>query len=365
MKGWPSRRTVTPTSLVSFVTVRSRPRGTTSGRAWSECGATNVIAIASSPQTSTGPPFERLYAVEPDGVEQMSPSQGWRPRSSSPIDHTSSTMRPSVPLVTTTSFTAARRSPPTRASRVGSSTTTKSPAKARPRPASSSSGCIEARKPTRPKFTPITGTRAPRKRVSARSIVPSPPRTTARSAVAGSPSALGRSCFSRSSSGKTSSTPCSAASASSRPSAGPIVSALPCVTTAARRTRLPDCTIDPGVELIWPPRPPAVHEVEEELAVPLRAGQAGVYDAGDLRLPRERRLGHFPQHAPVHLRVADDAASPHLLPPRLELRLHEQDRRPARRGEREHRRQGDPHADEGHFADDQLGRERELCQRAR
>ena len=30
-----------------------------------------VTAIASSPQTSTGPPFERLYAVEPDGVAQI------------------------------------------------------------------------------------------------------------------------------------------------------------------------------------------------------------------------------------------------------------------------------------------------------
>src|SRR2546421_1537291 len=156
-----------------------------------------------------------------------------------------------------------------------------SPANARPRPSSSSSGCIEARKPTRPKFTPITGTRVPRKRVSARSIVPSPPRTTARSAVAGSPSALGKSCFSRSSSGKTSSTPCSPASASSRPSARPIVSRLPCVTTAARRTRLPDCAIDPVVELIRTLRPPAVHEVEEELAVPLRAGQARGYASRD------------------------------------------------------------------------------------
>src|SRR5919202_4566306 len=253
----------------------------------------------------------------------MSPSQGCRPRSSSPTDHAGATGRPAPPLVTTTSFTAARRSPSTRASSVGSSTTTNSPAKARASPSSSSSGCIEARKPTRPKLTPITGTFEPRNRVSARSIVPSPPSTTARSALAGSPSVLGRSCFSRSSSGKRRSTPCSAASASSRPSAGPIVSALPWVTTAARRTRLPDCAIDPGVELIWPLRPPAVHEVEEELAVPLRAGQPGVYDARGLRRPRERRLGHRPQHVPVHLGVADDAALAHLAAPRLELGLHQ------------------------------------------
>src|ERR671936_1079308 len=282
-------------------------------------GAAKVIARASPPHSCTRPPFERLYAVEPEGVAQISPSHGCRPRSSSPIDHTSSTMRPSVPLVTTTSFTAARRSPSTRASRVGSSTTTKSPAKARARPSSSSSGCIEARKPTRPKLTPITGTLVPRNRVSARSMVPSPPSTTARSALATSPSALGRPCFSRSSLGKRSSTPCPAASSSSRPSAGPIVSALPCVTTAARRTRLPECAIDPGIELIWPLRPLSVHEVEEELAVSLRAGQAGVYDACGLGLPGEGGLGHLAEDAPVHLGVADDAALPHLLPPRLEL----------------------------------------------
>ena len=45
---------------VRFVITTSGPRGTTSGRMWSACGATNVSTIASSPQTSTGPPFERL-----------------------------------------------------------------------------------------------------------------------------------------------------------------------------------------------------------------------------------------------------------------------------------------------------------------
>ena len=59
-------------------------RGTTSGRMWSECGATNVSTIASSPHTSTGPPFERLYAVEPVDVATISPSHGWCP-SSSPL----------------------------------------------------------------------------------------------------------------------------------------------------------------------------------------------------------------------------------------------------------------------------------------
>ena len=46
----------------------------------------------------TGPPFERLYAVEPDGVAQMIPSQGCRPSSSPPTASSSSIMRPSDAL---------------------------------------------------------------------------------------------------------------------------------------------------------------------------------------------------------------------------------------------------------------------------
>src|SRR5205807_4062902 len=105
---WPSAGTGTGRSGVWFARRRWRPRGTTSGRAWSECGATNVTAIASSPQTSTGPPFERLYAVDPEGVEQIRPSQGSTPRSSPPTAQPSSIILPSDELVATTSLTAAQ-----------------------------------------------------------------------------------------------------------------------------------------------------------------------------------------------------------------------------------------------------------------
>ena len=57
---WPSTRTVTATSSVRFVTSMPRPGGTTSVRMCSECGATDVTAIASSPRMITGPPLERL-----------------------------------------------------------------------------------------------------------------------------------------------------------------------------------------------------------------------------------------------------------------------------------------------------------------
>jgi hypothetical protein len=110
----------------------------------------NVIAIASSPRTSTGPPFERLYAVDPDGVAQIIPSHGTVPTSSPPIDHASSTIRPSVELVTTTSFTATWRWPFSFSSSVGSSTTVYSPRSTRSRSCSIRSGGIDARNPTRP-----------------------------------------------------------------------------------------------------------------------------------------------------------------------------------------------------------------------
>ena len=39
----------------------------------------NVTVIASMPHMSTGPLFDRLYAVEPDGVAWMIPSASTRP----------------------------------------------------------------------------------------------------------------------------------------------------------------------------------------------------------------------------------------------------------------------------------------------
>src|SRR5207253_10535491 len=102
-----------------------------------------------------------------------------------------------------------------------------------------------------------------------------------------------------------SSTPRSAASRCSRSSAAPIVSGLPCVTTAARLTSA-DCVVDPALELIGVHRPFPVDEMEEELAVSLGAGQAGVYDAGHLCPPLRRSLGRFAQNAPPDHRVADD-----------------------------------------------------------
>ena len=152
-----------------------------------------------------------MYAVEPEGVAAITPSHESVPRSSPPTDQPTVTIRPSVELVATQSFTAVCVFPPTSASSVGSSTTTKSPASARVRPDSKSSASTAVRKPTLPKLIPNTGTPVSRLCFSARSIVPSPPSTTIRSA---SPSG-------------TTSTPAARATSSTRLTASPSVSGLP------------------------------------------------------------------------------------------------------------------------------------------
>ena len=171
------------------------PRGTTSGRAWSECGATNVVAIASSPHISTGPPFERLYAVEPDG--RRADDRRRRARARGPRRRPPTPARPSARArrtSTTTSLTATCRAcrpalDLERRQLDDLELPARTPARARPRarPAAST-----LRKPTRPKLTPITGTPVPRNVRSARSIVPSPPSTTTRSASAGRRAPRGR-----------------------------------------------------------------------------------------------------------------------------------------------------------------------------
>src|SRR5439155_16181396 len=140
-------------------------------------------------------------------------------------------------------------------------------------------------------------------------------------------------------------------------------SGLPCVTTATRLTSA-GCVFDPAFELIGILRPLAVDEVKEELAVPLRAGQAGVYDARDLGPPLRRRARDLREHAPPNRTLPDDALR-RLGAARLELRLDEHERLPARRGQRERGRQGGTDADERDVAGDELRRERQFAQLTR
>src|SRR4051794_21114607 len=206
-------------------------------------------------------------------------------------------------------------------------------------------GAIAVRNPTRPKLTPSTGTSLPRNRVRARSIVPSPPSTIARS---GCPSP------------STSSTPCSLAIASRRAIAGSTSSLLPLGTTDAVLT---DCIVDPPVEAGWELGALSVDEVEDELTVSLRAWQARVYDPARLATAREQRFRDVADDAGTHRIVADDALRRVLLPG-FELRLDEHECLPPRRGESKRRRQRDLHRDERDVARDDLRRERELAQPA-
>src|SRR3954451_7872913 len=206
----------------------------------------------------------------------------------------------------------------------------------------------------------MTGTSLPRKRASARSIVPSPPRTTAISAPLMSASGSPTPCFSTSSSGRRSSTPASRATFSSRSRAGPIVRGLPCVITAARRMPLPDRRGDPVVDVVGEVRALTMDKVEEDFPVALRPRQARVYDPDRRGLPVEGRGRDLPHDAPPDLDVAHDPALPHLGAAGFELRLDEDDGLPTRRGDREDRREHEPEADERDVRNDELRLEREL-----
>jgi aminoglycoside 6'-N-acetyltransferase len=103
----------------------------------------------------------------------------------------------------------------------------------------------------------------------------------------------------------------------------------------------------------------SLDEVEEELTVAFRSRQTRVYDPGRLCSPGERGLGHLPGDSAPGSRIADDAPAD-VLAAGFELRLHEHDSVPTRRGELQQPGQRLPHADKRDVADDELRRERQL-----
>ena len=126
-------------------------------------------------------------------------------------------MPPSRPRPIERSLTALSCTPFNWAPRPSSGCLTYSPSRTRGRSVAIASRATAAKKPTRPRFTPATGT--PRSRVcrSARSMVPSPPSTRHRSAAAISsrdasqqgvaPCARSSGCLARSPGGSSTSTP--------------------------------------------------------------------------------------------------------------------------------------------------------------
>src|ERR1019366_3605189 len=82
--------------------------GTTIGRIVSRCGQIGVTSIAFTVGITIGPPADRLYAVDPVGVDRITPSArntatGWPS-----IETEKSAMRAIVPFATTTSFSASQ-----------------------------------------------------------------------------------------------------------------------------------------------------------------------------------------------------------------------------------------------------------------
>src|SRR5205814_3210536 len=124
-------------------------------------------------------------------------------------------------------------------------------------------------------------------------------------------------------------------------------SALPCVTTATRRTALADGVVDPALDVIGEPRGRIVDDMEERLPVPLRSREPRVYDADHLSTPRRGRFGHPSDRRPTHLRITYDAFRD-ILPACFELRLDEHDRLPTRPRERKHCGEDGAHGDERH-----------------
>ena len=91
--------------------------------------------------------------------------------------------------------------------------------------------------------------------------------------------------------------------------------------------------------------------MDEELAVAFGPGKRESTTPTAVH-PTRGRIDDLAQHAPVDLRVADDASFPDLVLARLELRLDEHERIPPWLQERQHRRESESHADEGDVADE-------------
>src|SRR5579862_643058 len=89
---------------------------------------------------------------------------------------------------------------------------------------------------------------------------------------------------------------------------------------------------DPLVEVGWELGVFCVDEVEDELTVAFRTGQARVYDAARLCPAREQRFRHLAHDAPLDACVAHDTLAD-LRAAGLELGLDQDERLPGRRGE--------------------------------
>src|SRR5690349_9835825 len=157
-----------------------------------------------------------------------------------------------------------------------------------------------------------------------------------------------------------SSTPQRSATARRRASASSTPSRSIVATEARSTRRIGDPPVEVGRER-WVL---SLDEVEDELTVSLRAGETRVYDPERLPTRREQGFCNLADDARVDGAVADDALGD-LGSPRLELRLHEHERLPPGRGQRERGRQRELDRDERYVARDELRCERQLGEGSR
>src|SRR5437867_6284498 len=205
-----------------------------------------------------------------------------------------------------------------------------------------SSSVVAVRNPSPPRFTPSSGTpRSPTARAMERRV-PSPPRTTSRSACAGSSALVTEGTLAAGTSPAVSFSSTAESPRARSHSRSPWTGAPPPGRRAspqrqrASRKRL-DTPVDHGLEVAR--RAPVARAVEEELAVTLRTPERRGGDAEHVPAAQHRVSGEAGDRLAVERRVPDDSALAHGLAPHLELRLHQRDDLAARREHAEHRGQ--------------------------
>src|SRR6266545_6854883 len=290
----------------------------------------------------------------------------------------------SLAAFSSTTSLAARSSPSTRpsssvrATRVVRRSTWKRPSTTASSAAGMSWASTSVRKPSRPRFTPSTGTCSRRASRTARSRVPSPPRTTTRSSPSAKSSGLAHGTppprQPRSSSRVRSSTPWSA---DQRTSSLPSTSAdgRPVWTTTPTRrspgltgapTRSPRRSSrrpgergalgDGGGQRLLVELAGARPKVQEELDVAGRAGPGGRADPRHPEPLAGGSGGHRAHGRGPDRRVAHHPATADGVPARLELWLDQEHEVGAPAGQGDHGGHDHPERDERQVGDDEIHR---------
>src|SRR4051794_14387952 len=197
---------------------------------------------------------------------------------------------------------------------------------------SRSSGSASARKPTRPWFTPRSGTPASRAISAARRIVPSPPSTSTSSAPAAEPRSplqgvMPEMPSSRASASSTrTSTPASCSLDTTRSAACVVASRPVCTSSSTERVTPATLSLRAGLhrrlQRVLVERRRATGQPQEELDVAARSRQRAGRHAPDAEPQLTGLLGHASYRLCSKNRISYDAAGGQAVAADLELRLH-------------------------------------------